>query len=90
MTPSAITALACALTLAACERPAPAPVPTPPVPTPAPTPSPSPSPIPAGDDCAPGKGCRPYPGLVMPVCDQAKDACCVPSDAQCIARLPKP
>jgi hypothetical protein len=41
-------------------------------------------------DCVPGHGCRPFPGLVLPICDKAKDVCCKAGDAACIERLPKP
>jgi hypothetical protein len=41
-------------------------------------------------DCVHGHGCRPFPGLVLPVCDKAKDVCCKAGDAACIKELPKP
>jgi hypothetical protein len=41
-------------------------------------------------DCVPGHGCRPFPGLVLPICDRAKDVCCKAGDAACIKELPKP
>jgi hypothetical protein len=47
-------------------------------------------PAPPPPDCVPGHGCRPFPGLVLPVCNKAKDVCCKAGDAACIKELPKP